>query len=42
MKRRAGVPNKKLLKKLIVNGRPQGWRAKDQKSGTFKKSKKNI
>lgn len=36
MKRRADQPNTKLLKRTKAGG----WRAKDQKSGTYKKSKK--
>jgi hypothetical protein len=39
MKRRAHIPNAKLLKRKIVKGQQAGWRPKDQKTGTLKHSK---
>lgn len=36
MKRRAGVPNTKLLKRTKAGG----WRAKVEKAGSYKHSKK--
>jgi len=40
MKRRSDQPNNKLVKRAFINGRPVGWRVKDQKSSTYKHAKK--
>jgi hypothetical protein len=39
MKRKADKPNNKMIKRAFRDGRPIGWRPKDQKSGTHKHAK---